>query len=188
MRFLLTLVVTFTLALALGIGSAWYMVETPHTGADIGAWHVLPPSDLDTIDPYTRARIARTGEILMGAGEGLTFQAERDDLGRRIDGRCDYVISGDVPPARLWTLTVTDALGDVVETPSKRTHIQSREILRDTEGRFEIVVSAEARPGNWLPAPSSDGLKLTLRLYDTPFNLGSGTLPPLPHVVRRACR
>lgn len=189
MRFLLALLVTLIAALALGIGSAWYMVTVPHAGTvEIGAWRAQPPTDAETIDPYTRARVARTGEIAMGTGEGLSFVATVDDQGKGLDGRCDYLLSGEAPPARLWTLTVTDERGEIAVTPSKRTHLQSREILRDGSGRFEIAVSAAARPGNWLPAPAAGRLRLTMRLYDTPFNLGSGALPPMPSVARRGCR
>lgn len=189
MRFLLVLLLTIVAALALGIGSAWYMVSAPRAGTvEIGAWRAQPPTDADTIDPYTRARVARTGEIAMGTGEGLSFVATADDQGRRLDGRCDYLLVGDAPPARLWTLTATDAKGAIAVVPSKRTHLQSREVLRDGNGRFEIAVSAAARPGNWLPAPAGGEIRLTLRLYDTTVNLGSGALPPMPTVSRGTCR
>lgn len=189
MRFLLSLLLTIVTALALGIGSVWYMVSAPHTGTvEIGAWRAEPAADAETIDPYTRARVARTGEIAMGTGEGLAFVATADDLGRALDSRCDYLLAGTTAPARLWTLTATDGHGQLADTPSKRTHLQSKEILRDGDGHYEIMVSANARPGNWLPAPRGDGLHLTMRLYDTAFNLGSGALPALPRVIRRACR
>jgi len=189
LRFLLVLLLTIVAALALGIGSAWYMVSAPRAGTvEIGAWRAQPATDADTIDPYTRARVARTGEIAMGTGEGLSFVATADDQGRRLDGRCDYLLVGDAPPARLWTLTATDERGEIAAVPSKRTHLQSREVLRDGNGRFEIAVSAAARPGNWLPAPSAGNIRLTMRLYDTPINLGSGALPPMPTVSRGTCR
>ena len=164
MRFLLLLIATIVLALGLGLGSAWYMIATPTTGTvQVGAWRALPTVEADTIDPYTRARVARTGEIAMGAGEGLTFVATSDDDGHTLVGGCEIRLVGAVAPARLWTLTATDETGDVAATPSGRTHLQSREVLRDGDGRWEVMVSTTARPGNWLPAPAKGDVKLTDR-------------------------
>lgn len=189
MRFFLTLLVTIPVVLALGLGSAWYMIAVPRAGTvEIGAWRALPAAEAETIDPYTRARIARTGEIAMAAGEGLTFIAVHDDLGHGLEGHCEIHLVADVAPARLWTLTATGPDGEVVATPSKRTHLLSREVLRDGNGHWEVAINATARPGNWLPGPAKGDVRLTLRLYDTPFNLGSSSLPTLPRVEQRACR
>lgn len=189
MRLFLSLLLTIPIVLALGLGSAWYMIAVPRAGTvEVGAWRALPAAEAETIDPYTRARIARTGEIAMAAGEGLTFVATHDDPGHDLEGNCEIHLVADTAPARLWTLTATGADGEPVATPSKRTHMSSREVLRDGNGHWDVVVNATARSGNWLPGPGKGGVRLTLRLYDTPFNLGSSSLPTLPKVEQRACR
>ncbi len=189
MQFFLTLFVTIPLTLALGLGSAWYMIAAPRTGtAAVGAWRALPTAEAEGIDPYTRARIARTGEITMGAGEGQTFMSVRDDDGRGLVATCDYELTGQAAPARLWTLQVTNGDGEVPAVPSGRTHLVSREVMRADDGIWSVIVSGRARPGNWLPAPNEGSLKLTMRLYDTPSSLGTAALPPMPKVVRRGCR
>lgn len=189
MRFFLSLLATAVVALVTGLGSAWYMVAEPRAGTvRVGAWTALPSVDADGADPYTRARIARTGEITMGTGEGLVFIADVDDEGQRLEARCDYRLAGAMPPARLWTLVAQDDKGVVAVGPTGRNRLHSREILRGDGGRFEIVVAASARAGNWLPAPATGPIRLVLRLYDTPTSPTSSDTPDLPQPERRACR
>ncbi|MER2604445.1 MAG: DUF1214 domain-containing protein [Siculibacillus sp.] len=189
LRFLVTLLTAMAASLILGIGSAWYMIADPHTAATaIGPWRALPTIDAATADPYTRARVARSGETGMGAGEGLVFVAHEDGSGRPLEGSCDYVVSGRSPPSRLWTLSAVDAEGVPAHTPRGRAHVDGRSVLRDGDGRFEITVAATARAGNWLPSPARGTHTLMLRLYDTPVALSSGTQPELPRIERRGCR
>jgi hypothetical protein len=188
-RFLLTLFAAMAASLALGLGSAWYMIAAPRTGTvAVGAWQALPTIDAETADPYVRARVARTGEIGMGAGEGLTFVVGVDAAGATLRAHCDYRISGRSPTARLWTLSTSDAAGRPGVTPEGRAHLDNRNLLRDGDGRFVIALAATARPGNWLPAPASGAFTLTLRLYDTPIALVAGQMPVLPVIERETCR
>jgi len=83
---------------------------------------------------------------------------------------------------------VTDAEGRLPPSVDGRRSLTSREILRDADGRFAIVVSATARPGNRLPSHPSGRLRLTLRLYDTPLALSPETGPAMPRIERGACR
>lgn len=189
MRFLLSLLAAMALSLALGIGSAWYMVAAPRIGTvDVGAWEALPTIDAATADPYVRARVARSGEIGMGAGEGLTFVTGVDGEGRDLVGTCDYRLDGLSPPARLWTLSALGRDGRPGTTPEGRAHLDNRNLLRDGHGHFTIELSPHARPGNWLPTPATGGFVLMLRLYDTPITLAAGQTPDLPAIVRGACR
>ena len=188
MRFLVELLATLTLALGLGLASAWYMIEAPRIGMAVGSWHAVPAVTAETADPYIRARIARSGEIVLGAGEGLVFVAEEDEGGRGLVGSCDYRLAGETPTARLWTLAVVDDDGNPPTPVSGRTHLTSREILRDADGSFEIAVSASARPGNWLPSRPTGTQRFVLRLYDTPLALSPGSGMVMPRIERGECR
>ena len=188
MRFLVELFATLLIALALGLSSAWYMVAAPRIGQGAGAWKAVPVVTAETADPYTRARIARTGEIALGAGEGLIFIATEDDEGRELDGGCDYRIAGRTPTARLWTLSVVGADGGLPTSVTGRTALTSREILRDADGRFVVSVAATARAGNWLPSHAAGAERLVLRLYDTPLALSPDPGMEMPRVTREACR
>lgn len=188
MRLLVELFVTLLIALALGLSSAWYMIAAPRIGLGVGAWTAVPAVSAEAADPYTRARIARTGEIALGTGEGLVFVAEQDDEGRRLDGRCDYRIVGATPTARLWTLSLVDGSGALPTSVTGRTSLTSREILRDADGAFEIAVAATARSGNWLPSAATGAESLMLRLYDTPLALSPDPDMKMPRIVRETCR
>ena len=188
MRFLVELLATLVIALALGLASAWYMVDAPRIGLGVGAWQAVPAISSATADPYTRARIARTGEIALGAGEGLVFFADGDDRGTAFDGACDYSVSGETPTARLWTLAAVDRDGRLPAPATGRISLTSREILRDLDGRFTVTVSASARQGNWLPVEPKGAFRLVLRLYDTPLALSPGNGMTMPQIERGACR
>ena len=189
MRFLLSLLAAMAFSLALGLGSAWYMIAAPRIGTvDVGTWRSLPTIDAVTADPYVKARVARSGEIGMGAGEGLTFVTGVDADGRDLRGGCDYRLEGTSPPARLWTLSAVGRDGRPGRTPEGRAHVDNRNLLRDGGGRFVIELSSQARPGNWLPVPATGSFVLTLRLYDTPIALTTGQEPELPALVRGGCR
>ncbi|MDK9697802.1 MAG: DUF1214 domain-containing protein [Siculibacillus sp.] len=188
MRFLVELFATLLIALALGLSTAWYMVAAPRIGFGVGVWTAVPPVSAETADPYARARIARSGEIALGAGEGLVFFADHDEEGVPLDGRCDYRVVGGTPPARLWTLSVVDDAGALPAPVTGRTSLLSREILRDAHGRFEIVVAATARPGNWLPSHAAGAKRLIMRFYDTPLALSPDAGLRMPRVVKGACR
>ena len=141
------------------------------------------------IDPYARATIARTGELPIGAGDGVAFYAHTDDTGNALDGRCTFVISGMTPAARHWTLTLYDPQGRLVANAIDRHGFTSAEILRETGGRFAITIGPRARPGNWLPSGGVGQFVLVWRLYDTPIGVASLTTKegPMPAVARKRC-
>src|SRR3954452_13979006 len=105
MRLVFISTIVLLLASTIGLGATW-MTSTRGTnfGAiTIGAWTARPRSGTSEIDPYSRASVARSGELPIGTGDGITFIAATDDKGRTLDGRCDVVLSGSTPPARFWT-------------------------------------------------------------------------------------
>lgn len=155
----------------------------------VGPWSMHPGVGTPSIDPYARAGFARTGEVPLAANEGLVFTAATDDTGFRLLRGCTYAVGGGVPAARFWTLTATDEDGRTLDGPARRSSFASNTVTRDIEGRFSIAVSAEARPGDWLPASGTGPMLLTLRLYGTPLAGGAGGVADavLPSIARLAC-
>ncbi len=191
MRLLLGSLFALAVAATIGLGMTWLVLTrgTAYGGVTIGAWTAWPRTGTLGIDPYSRAMVARSGELPIGSGDGVAFHARADDAGRPFDGRCDVVLAGMTPPARFWTVTLYDLDGRLIANSVGRQGFTSQEIVRRSDGSFEIVVGPRARPGNWLPTGGTDRYVLVLRLYDTPVGVAtrSGRDAPMPSVIQKAC-
>nr|WP_256515444.1 DUF1214 domain-containing protein [Alsobacter ponti] len=119
----------------------------------------------------------------------MAFTATRDSARRPLVGRCIYRVTGRTPQTRAWTLTVSAPGGRLIPNAARRYGFTSEEIVRDGSGRFTIVLSREARPGNWLPVETEGRVELMLRLYDTPVSAVAAALDPglLPTIERDGC-
>jgi hypothetical protein len=191
MRLFFSALLTLLLAAAVGLGATWLTLTrgVAFGALTIGAWTAWPKSGSVDIDPYARAMIARTGELPVGAGDGIAFYAHTDDIGNALDGRCTYLISGITPAARYWTLTLYDAHGRLVANTLDRHDFTSAEIVREANGRFIVNVGPRARAGNWLPSGGVEQFVLVWRLYDTPIGVAQLTTKegPMPTVARKSC-
>lgn len=180
-----------TIALLLGLGSVhWALRGTyPLGGVHIGAWTTWPTAGAESADPYARAVMARTGEIPLALGEGLAFLAQTDGTNQPLDTACTYRIGSVTPQARYWTLMAYDPSGRPVRTPLGRAGFTSAEVVRDMKGLFEVVLSRQAQPGNWLQLPTGGRFGLVLRLYDTTVAAGAASIDPkaLPLIERISC-
>lgn len=179
------------IAAVAGFGSAYAVIVSqwrPGT-MSAGPWLIGPRDGARDADPYTRAEIARESDLPLGLGEGLTFRADRDDSGRRLQGGCTYRVRGTLPTARAWTLTLVTASNRLHANPAARYGFSSAEVLRTVDGRIDIGISPEAVSGDWLPAPADEPFQLVLRLYDTPVAAVSGSLraDSLPRITREMC-
>lgn len=178
---------------ALGLYSAYRVVESEFAFGmqQAGPWEVHPQIGTREIDPYARATLARSADIPLAAGEGLTLRANTDSLARPLRGDCVYSITGTTPSARFWTLTLQDASGRLPDGwQSERLATTSARITRPEDGALRIEISPSPQAGNWLRPPDGDGFSIALRLYDTP---ASGTLTRftadmLPEITRIGCR
>ncbi len=190
MRLLIDIAVAIVIAATIGLGTAWYAVDhgTPFNALTIGAWTAYPLSGSPDADPYSIARLARTGEVPLGAGEGLAFTSENDSDGVPLAGNCTYAVAGQMLTARLWTLTAYGADGRLMATPAGRYSLDSREVVRRPDGSTDIAVSSAVQPGNWLPVAPLAHFKLMLRLYDTPVTIGGRAADLImPSILRGRC-
>jgi hypothetical protein len=190
LRFLLDLAVAIIVALVVGFSTAWYAVEHGRQYGAVHAkqWSAWPAGGGPDADPYSVALLARTGEVPLGAGEGIAFTADVDSGGAALSTRCSYQISGRTPAARLWTLTAYDAAGRLMPNAARRSSFHSREIVRRPDGDFDIVVSTRPSAGNWLPIARAGTFRLVFRFYDTPLTAGGGATDiDMPDIVKTGC-
>ena len=191
MRLLLITLLALLVATVVGLGATW-MTATRGVNVGtvtIGAWTARPRTGTSEIDPYARAAIARSGELPVGTGDGVAFSATTDDQRRPLDGRCDVVVSGVTPAARFWTLTLYDPKGQLVANGMSRYGFTSQEIVRGSDGAFELRIASRARAGNWLPTGGLDRYMLVFRLFDTPVGVATRTQrdAPMPAIATVGC-
>jgi hypothetical protein len=191
MLFFLQLIAVSLVALALGLWSAFHAVDRGIGFEAIkrGSWVAWAQAGLPDADPYTQATFARSGELPLVGGQSITFSAVTDDDGGALKRNCTYRISGKAPPAQWWTLVAYDEKTRLtIENPSQRPGFSSSEVVYRPDGAFEIALSSEPQPGNWIPTPGEGELRLFLRFYDTPVALGDDFEgAELPRVVRGQC-
>lgn len=156
---------------------------------EAGPWTAWPRSPSADIDPYSRAILAYSGQTPLSESDAVTFVARTDSSGEEFDPACDYVLTGKIPSARYWTLALVSPAGAPIANPADRQAFSSSELLRTSGGKFEIIISRHARPGNWLPLGDASKFILVLRLYDSGLSASPSTLEAadMPRLVRGRC-
>ena len=94
------------IGLPLGAWSASRMIRSDQGFGTLvaGAWTARPREGSAEADPYSRARLAAEGFVPLGAAEGVAFEAVADSAGAPLLRDCNYVLEGEMPRARAWTL------------------------------------------------------------------------------------
>jgi hypothetical protein len=194
MRDLAYFIGTFAVALFLGIGSAWYMIEygSPLTTTKVGPWSGWESEGKPDADPYTKAHVARSGRLPLSSTVARYFLARTDSNGHTLTSSCEYSIDGSPLNARWWSIALYDEYGGLIDNPSGRYSFNSEETLRRSDGKFHINLARTARPENWLPSGTEDqNLILLLRIYSPreTDSLGIGLVPAerLPKIERKSC-
>jgi hypothetical protein len=190
-RLLLGTLFALTVAALVGLGSTYFALSrgAAFGALSIGSWTAWPRTGTIDADPYARATIARTGQLPMALGDGVSFSASADDSGRTLDGRCNVIVSGITPAARFWTLTLYNVSGELVANSVGRYGFTSEEVVRSADGNFTIDVGPRASPGNWLPTGGIERYELVLRFYDTAIGIATRASRelPMPAIRTRRC-
>mgnify|MGYP000527741848 CR=1 FL=1 len=189
----LPIYVLIALTIAFG-GGTWATMRilkaTSGFGAiSVGPWDAFPELQTANADPYARAHRADDGRLLFGRAEGLVFSAARDSSGRSLSARCIYKVDGLTPPARFWTLRVTDRSGvPVAGLPTAPRSLQSWRLLQDSDGTFHATIGGPPHPGNWISMAGKENVRFVLTLIDTPTaaSVSLGEVH-LPQITRGEC-
>ena len=153
-----------------------YMAEKLPTLARVAnGWQM----NTDTMGVYGDYYLKRAIVAMVGLGANQPEDAiyplnVADADGDPVMGEHRYVLhfaKGNLPPAEaFWSLTMYDAEGFQVANSINRFAIGDRDGLKfNADGSLDLIIQNE-NPGpdqesNWLPAPKSGKLGLTLRLY-----------------------
>jgi len=155
---------------------------------EVGPWVAWPDIGGPDVDPYARAVIARSGEAPLAKEQGLVFVARVDSAGDALDAACDYTITDPTPPTRFWTIDLATPDGGVIDRAGARRGYTSVDALRREGGAFEIVVSRQPQPGNWLSPGAARRFTVVLRLYDVGLDAAARSdAAVFPKIVRRGC-
>lgn len=179
------------IALTFGFGLSWYaLTDGKFFGTvEIGPWSAWRNVGSPAPDPYTRAFIARSGGLELGASEGMQFVANADSDSQRLDRKCSYRIDGKTPVARFWTLTAVEPESGVLVTRlDGPMDSASSRLARAADGSIELYVGKRLSPRNWLELAGDGPFSLVLTLYDTTSLSGVGAdMFELPTILREAC-
>lgn len=177
------------LALGLWATRAALTGALPIAVDSLGQWRLEARAGAADADPYTRARIERSGEIALALGEGLRLTTRVDSQGRALDSSCVYKLGPQAPTARYWTLEAIDGAGYPLENADGRYVLRSTELLRKPDGGFTIWISQSPHSGNWLPVAPLVRFGLVMRLYDPALSDAAVGFEraTAPSVVRERC-
>ena len=191
MRFTLLVMIAVTIALYLGGWSArWAVDHSSEIGTVVvGQWQATPFAGAPDADPYSKARLARLGNLTLGIGEGILFTADQDGAGNALRRQCNYRLAGQTPPARIWTLVPFTPEGRLIAPAAGRNGwLTSNSLMREEDNSFAIALGPSARSGNWLATSGTGPFTLALALYDTPASASTGVDSlALPSITLETC-
>jgi len=151
----------------------------------------------DTMGVYGNYYLKRAIVALVGLGANQVEDAiyplnVSDADGKPVMAEYKYVLhfgKDELPPAgAFWSLTLYDAEGFPIANPLNRFAIGDRDPLNfNADGSLDLYIQNQSpgagREANWLPAPNSGRLGLTLRIYAPKPQVADGRWNPPP--VRR---
>jgi len=151
------------------------LAKLPTLARVVNGWQM----NTDTMGVYGNYYLKRAVIALAGLGANQPEDAVyplnvADADGKSVTGENNYVLhfsQAELPPVdAFWSVTMYDAEGFQVANPINRFAIGDRDALKyNADGSVDIYLQHESpgkeKEGNWLPAPRSGVLGVTMRLY-----------------------
>jgi hypothetical protein len=149
--------------------------KKPTLAKVVNGWQM----NVETMGVYGNSYLKRAIIAQVGLGANQPEDAIyplclTDADGKPLVGEAKYVLrfeKSELPPANaFWSITMYDQQGFQVANPINRFAIGDRDALTyNADGSLEILIQAESpgkdRESNWLPAPKSGMLGITMRIY-----------------------
>lgn len=186
------ILVFVAIAIGGGLGTSWLMIErgTPLTTKRYGPWSIWIAAGKPDTDPYTRAHHLRRGMLVAPGGLVETYFASTDNAGQGLRAYCDYRISGIDPAALSWSIAAFTRSGGLIQNRAERYAYTSATVMRSNGGSFQITLSRDAQPGNWLPVGGAGSFALVFTLYEPTQRVSEdgGATSNLPLIEQVQCR
>ncbi len=162
--------------------------KTPTIARVTNGWSM----NTDTMGVYGNYYLKRAIIAMAGLGANQVDDAiyplnVSDADGKPVMGENKYVLhfnKDELPPVEaFWSLTMYDAEGFQIANPINRFAIGDRDALKfNADGSLDLLIQNESpgpdKESNWLPAPKSGPLGLTLRLYAPKPQVADGRWNP----------
>jgi hypothetical protein len=175
-------------AVALGLGSAWWVLKKApwmQSLVQVGAWKGNMLAGSPDADMYTRATIALNALLALGRDETMYFIANTDDQGKPLRSHCSYTVEGTAPLARWWSITAYADDMFLFDAPNQKYSVNGDTIALDAARRFAFRTGPTQPQGlTWLPTPGQRGMVLTLRLYNPDPSLQAAPSSLMPPRIR----
>ena len=154
------------LSLAVGLGTAHHFIENGFAlvAPQSGPWKTWINAGSLAADPYTRAHVARFGDLPVNSASGLTFVAKTDSDGEELSSDCEYEIVARPLSAVWWSISLFDSDGQLIANQASRHAYNSQNLTVLPDGTQRIALAPQARPGHWLPSGEDNELTLILRM------------------------
>lgn len=155
--------------LAFGGAVAVYMITHP-TEQSIsitnGIWKANKEMDLDG-DRLLTAQISLGATFALKPSEVIYMVADKDQKGMHFTPINDYVIKGNknMLKARYWSITLYAGDHFLADNEIGRYGFNGNSVQYNEDGSFEIYVSQNEQPINWLPSGDDDRIFFVLRMY-----------------------
>ncbi|MEO7015865.1 MAG: DUF1214 domain-containing protein [Leifsonia sp.] len=138
----------------------------------INGWSAIREAGHPGNGLFVRAALQKALPVVNVFEEAAYWTATSDDAGRRLSGERAYRVhfpAGQLPPTdAFWSLTATDTVGYMVDTPTGRGTVNDHSgLVTNADGSVDILLRPEhpsGEPQNWLATPPGR-FKLMLRAY-----------------------
>ena len=167
--------ITITLGIVVGMGSALYMsgwlpFAPPGLfhSIEINNWTSDPAIGSPSADPYTRAYVARRGLLGLRREEATYYLRTIDDDGAALHEGCAYVVEGVVPDARWWSVTLYAADFYLAQNDDAAHSIDMTRAVIGEDGMWRATIQA-GDPGDgsfWVSSRNAGRFDLIYRLYN----------------------
>uniref|UniRef100_A0A2A4Z8X0 DUF1214 domain-containing protein n=1 Tax=OCS116 cluster bacterium TaxID=2030921 RepID=A0A2A4Z8X0_9PROT len=195
MKLFLGIMVAILVGLLIGIITAFQAISTGW-GVDVqqnNGWRIHKNLADPQLSVYAKAYLVNSGHLPLPQDQALYFFTYVDSAGQALEANCQYTLEGDDMDAFWWSVSLHNVDFKQFENSSRRYSFNMSNIIRKSDGRYDIAISAAVKQGNWLPlnqtaAQDNARFMMSLRLYGIDKKMIEDIEQlTLPILVNRGC-